>query len=87
VRACSIVLAALSSTLRIALAKIGEENVFHLSDDVFLSQRDVRELQFAKASIATGWGILCRDLGVEPEEISQVLLGGSFGSTSALQAQ
>ena len=60
--------------------KLGEENVFYLSDDVFLSQRDVRELQFAKASIATGWNILCRDLGVEPEEIAQVLLGGSFGS-------
>ena len=40
----------------------------------------MRELQFAKASIATGWKILCRDLGIEPEEISQVLLGGSFGS-------
>jgi uncharacterized 2Fe-2S/4Fe-4S cluster protein (DUF4445 family) len=62
------------------LGKIGEETVFHLTDDVFLSQRDVRELQFAKASIATGWTILCRELGVEPEEISQVLLGGSFGS-------
>ena len=62
------------------LGKIGEENVFYLSDDVFLSQRDVRELQFAKASIATGWALLCRDLGVGPEEISQVLLGGSFGS-------
>jgi len=60
--------------------KIGEENVFYLSDEVYLSQRDVRELQFAKASIATGWSILCRDLGVEPQEISQVLLGGSFGS-------
>ena len=60
--------------------KIGEENVFYLSDDVFLSQRDVLELQFAKASIATGWNLLCRDLGVEPGEISQVLLGGSFGS-------
>jgi uncharacterized 2Fe-2S/4Fe-4S cluster protein (DUF4445 family) len=60
--------------------KVGEENVFYLSDEVYLSQRDVRELQFAKASIATGWNLLCRDLGVEPEEISQVLLGGSFGS-------
>ena len=40
----------------------------------------MRELQFAKASIATGWEILCRDLGIEPEEIAQVLLGGSFGS-------
>jgi uncharacterized 2Fe-2S/4Fe-4S cluster protein (DUF4445 family) len=46
---------------------------------VFLSQRDVRELQFAKASIATGWHILVRELGVEPEDISQVLLAGSFG--------
>jgi uncharacterized 2Fe-2S/4Fe-4S cluster protein (DUF4445 family) len=62
------------------LGKIGEENVFYLAGDVFLSQRDVRELQFAKASIATGWTILCNDLGVDPAEISQVLLGGSFGS-------
>ena len=62
------------------LGKIGEENVFYLADDVFLSQRDVRELQFAKASIATGWTILCKDLGIDPSEISQVLLGGSFGS-------
>jgi uncharacterized 2Fe-2S/4Fe-4S cluster protein (DUF4445 family) len=62
------------------LGKIGEENVFYLHDDVFLSQRDVRELQFAKASIATGWQILCNEMGVDPTEISQVLLGGSFGS-------
>jgi uncharacterized 2Fe-2S/4Fe-4S cluster protein (DUF4445 family) len=61
-------------------AKIGEENVFYLSDEIYLSQRDVRELQFAKASIATGWTILCKELGIEPEEVSQVLLGGSFGS-------
>ncbi len=47
------------------LVKVGEERVFVLAwrgDDpansVYLSQRDVRELQFAKASIATGWNIL-----------------------------
>ncbi|HZQ16134.1 MAG TPA: ASKHA domain-containing protein [Gaiellaceae bacterium] len=62
------------------LGKIGEETVFNLAPGVFLTQRDVRELQFAKASIATGWTILCRELGVDPAEISQVLLGGSFGS-------
>jgi len=62
------------------LGKIGEENVFYLHDEIFLSQRDVRELQFAKASIATGWSILCNDMSVDPTEISQVLLGGSFGS-------
>jgi uncharacterized 2Fe-2S/4Fe-4S cluster protein (DUF4445 family) len=62
------------------LDKVGEETVFHLTEGVYLSQRDVRELQFAKASIATGWQILCRELGIEPSEIAQVLLGGSFGT-------
>jgi uncharacterized 2Fe-2S/4Fe-4S cluster protein (DUF4445 family) len=69
------------------LTKIGEERVFVLqwrgedpADSVFLSQRDVRELQFAKASIATGWEILLRELGVAPDEITQVLLAGSFGA-------
>jgi uncharacterized 2Fe-2S/4Fe-4S cluster protein (DUF4445 family) len=69
------------------LTKIGEERVFVLhwrgrdpAESVFLSQRDVRELQFAKASIATGWNILLRDLGVEAHDITQVLLAGSFGA-------
>jgi uncharacterized 2Fe-2S/4Fe-4S cluster protein (DUF4445 family) len=62
------------------LTKVGEERVFVLHDDVYLSQRDVRELQFAKASIATGWNILLGELGIEPDDIQQVLLGGSFGS-------
>ncbi len=62
------------------LDKLGEETVFHLAEGVYLSQRDVRELQFAKASIATGWQILCRELGIESTEIAQVLLGGSFGT-------
>ena len=62
------------------MTKIGEERVFMLADDVYLSQRDVRELQFAKASIATGWNILLREMGLEPEDISQVLLAGSFGA-------
>jgi uncharacterized 2Fe-2S/4Fe-4S cluster protein (DUF4445 family) len=69
------------------LTKVEQERVFVLhwrgddpADAVFLSQRDVRELQFAKASIATGWNILCKELGIDPSEISQVLLAGSFGS-------
>jgi len=48
--------------------------------DVFLSQRDVRELQFAKAAISTGWKLLLEEFGVEENEIQQVLLAGSFGT-------
>ena len=77
----------LSGPLAERLTKVGEERVFLLhsrgsdpAEGVFLSQRDVRELQFAKASIATGWNLLMRDLDIEPEDIQQVLLGGSFGA-------
>ena len=50
------------------------------SDAVFLSQRDVRELQFAKAAIATGWALLVEEFGIQEGDIQQVLLAGSFGS-------
>jgi uncharacterized 2Fe-2S/4Fe-4S cluster protein (DUF4445 family) len=47
---------------------------------VYLTQRDVRELQFAKAAISTGWRLLLEELGVQPSDVSQVLLAGSFGT-------
>jgi uncharacterized 2Fe-2S/4Fe-4S cluster protein (DUF4445 family) len=56
----------------------GEEG--DVENAVYLSQRDVRELQFAKASIATGWRILAEELGIDESDIQQVLLAGSFGS-------
>jgi uncharacterized 2Fe-2S/4Fe-4S cluster protein (DUF4445 family) len=62
------------------MTKIGEERVFMLADNVYLSQRDVRELQFAKASIATGWNILLHEMELTTDDISQVLLAGSFGA-------
>jgi uncharacterized 2Fe-2S/4Fe-4S cluster protein (DUF4445 family) len=71
------------------MAKIGEERVFILhrpapdtepAECVYLSQRDVRELQFAKAAISTGWTLLLEQLNLEHRDVQQVLLAGSFGS-------
>ena len=71
------------------LTKIGDERVFVLhrphpgadpADCVVLSQRDVRELQFAKAAISTGWSLLLDELDLEPRDIQQVLMAGSFGT-------
>ena len=65
----------------------GEERVFVLQrrrgrrpTSVVLTQRDVRELQFAKAAISTGWTLLLEELGLEHGDVQQVLLAGSFGS-------
>jgi uncharacterized 2Fe-2S/4Fe-4S cluster protein (DUF4445 family) len=68
------------------LTTIGQERVFVLvwrgaaEDSIYLSQRDVRELQFAKAAIATGWHILLEEAGLTQDDVKQVLLAGSFGS-------
>jgi uncharacterized 2Fe-2S/4Fe-4S cluster protein (DUF4445 family) len=81
--------AAIAPALADRLAKIGEERVFLLhrpapdtdpAECVYLSQRDVRELQFAKAAISTGWTLLLEQLGLGHRDVQQVLLAGSFGS-------
>jgi uncharacterized 2Fe-2S/4Fe-4S cluster protein (DUF4445 family) len=78
-----------SPALADRLTSIGQERVFVLhrerpdadpADSVVLSQRDVRELQFAKAAISTGWTLLMEELGLEHGDLQQVLLAGSFGS-------
>jgi len=71
------------------LTRLGEERVFVLhwhgepgdvANSIFLSQRDIRELQFAKAAIAAGWNVLLDEAGIAVAEVQQVLLAGSFGS-------
>jgi len=81
--------AAIAPGLAGRLTTLGAERVFVLhwlgepgdvARSVYLSQRDVRELQFAKAAIATGWNILLQEAGLAPGDVQQVLLAGSFGS-------
>ena len=47
---------------------------------ILLTQRDVRELQLAKGAIAAGVSILLKEIGVEPDDLGQVLLAGAFGN-------
>jgi uncharacterized 2Fe-2S/4Fe-4S cluster protein (DUF4445 family) len=47
---------------------------------VILSQKDIRQLQFAKGSIATGIQVLMKEMGVGPADLQEVLLAGAFGS-------
>ncbi|HEY2641167.1 MAG TPA: ASKHA domain-containing protein [Streptosporangiaceae bacterium] len=81
--------AAMMPGLASRLTMLGQERVFVLhwlgelgdvSSSIYLSQRDVRELQFAKAAIATGWRVLLEEAGLQPSDVQQVLLAGSFGS-------
>lgn len=51
-----------------------------LTADVWLTQKDIRELQLAKAAIRAGIELLLRQYHAEPQDVRQVYLAGAFGS-------
>ncbi|MBZ2174798.1 ASKHA domain-containing protein [Schnuerera sp. xch1] len=53
---------------------------YYISDKVYLSQKDIRELQLAKSAIAAGIDILCKKSGADYKDIDKVLIAGAFGN-------
>lgn len=47
---------------------------------VYITQKDIGEIQLAKAAMAAGIRILCMHMGVHPDEIKKVLIAGAFGN-------
>ena len=70
--------------------RLGEDpvNQFFLTErglspgdrSVFITQKDIRELQLAKGAMLAGIRILLDFLGLKPEDIYEVLLAGAFGN-------
>lgn len=62
----------------------GRVNAFVLYEDdehaLTLSQKDIREVQLAKAAVAAGMKLLMKELEITPGDLSRVMLAGAFGS-------
>jgi uncharacterized 2Fe-2S/4Fe-4S cluster protein (DUF4445 family) len=56
------------------------DNELPLAGKVVLTQKDIQEIQLAKAAIATGIQLLLRKLGLESDALDRVYLAGGFGS-------
>lgn len=73
--------------LRKRLGNTGQGNYFFLSsaaeagsEPIVLTQKDIRELQLAKAAVRAGIQVLLNEANLTYEEIDDVLLAGAFGS-------
>ena len=53
--------------------------VFRLAGPVYLSQKDVRQVQLAKAAIRAGIDLMLRANNLEAAKVDRVLIAGSFG--------
>jgi uncharacterized 2Fe-2S/4Fe-4S cluster protein (DUF4445 family) len=69
-----------SLAMRITEGDRGREFVFSKRPPVTLRQGDVREVQLGKAAMCAGIRVLLGTVGIAPQEISEVLIAGGFGS-------
>ncbi|MFA6308204.1 MAG: ASKHA domain-containing protein [Clostridia bacterium] len=78
-------LSKINEGLRERLIKVDGQNAFRIvtSDkkiDIVITQKDVRELQNAKAAIAAGIKILAKSADIPLKMISNIYLAGGFGN-------
>jgi uncharacterized 2Fe-2S/4Fe-4S cluster protein (DUF4445 family) len=61
--------------------RMNDGKVFHLEGtEVSLTQKDVRQVQLAKAAIYAGIHLLAQSYGIPLQKIEEVLIAGAFGT-------
>lgn len=61
------------------LLKKDGKTVFQVAGEVYLSQKDIRQVQLAKGAIRAGIEALLARSGVLPQDVDRVYIAGSFG--------
>lgn len=56
------------------------DRAFYLTENICLTQNDIRQVQLAKGAIAAGIELMAKRFGIGLTEIDEVLLAGAFGS-------
>lgn len=61
------------------LAEHLRDGRFYLTEDIYLSQGDIRQFQLAKSAIAAGLVTLLAENGVQPSEVETLYIAGGLG--------
>ena len=67
---------------RIQKAYYGDEKnrIYAVTDQISLTQEDIREVQMAKGAIAAGIELMMEELEITYEQVDRVILCGAFGT-------
>jgi uncharacterized 2Fe-2S/4Fe-4S cluster protein (DUF4445 family) len=71
--ACGLAIGAIQPNGRIA-------QPIRLTDDLQLTQQDIRQVQLAKGAIAGGFRVLLRRIGASADDVTALYLAGAFGN-------
>jgi len=56
------------------------ETAYYITEDIYISQKDIREIQLAKSAVAAGAEVLIHEAGIDFIDIENVYLSGGFGT-------
>ncbi|MDO5707216.1 MAG: ASKHA domain-containing protein [Andreesenia angusta] len=56
-----------------------KDKKFYITDEIYISQKDIRQVQLAKGAIAAGIKILLNEYGKNINSIENIIIAGSFG--------
>lgn len=68
------------------IVRHNDQPAFLIAPSVLLTQKDIREVQLAKAAVRAGVETLCVLAGLEATQVDVVYLAGGFGSRLALRS-
>ena len=69
-----------SENLAKRIFKFEGMKAFKITDNICITQKDVREIQNAKAAIAAGISTLIKKYHIEPAKVKKIYLAGGFGN-------
>ncbi|GAA0737136.1 ASKHA domain-containing protein [Clostridium oceanicum] len=56
-----------------------KDKKFYITDKVYISQNDIRQMQLAKGAISSGITMLLKEIGASIEDIEEAVIAGAFG--------
>jgi uncharacterized 2Fe-2S/4Fe-4S cluster protein (DUF4445 family) len=69
----------ISQQLQARLVNYDGKLAFKVAEDVYLTQKDVRQVQLAKGAVRAGIEFLLRNKKIEASDLDRVFIAGSFG--------
>ncbi len=52
---------------------------FYITEEIYVSQKDIRQIQLAKGAISAGIIMILKELNIKIEDIDEVVIAGAFG--------
>lgn len=56
-----------------------KDKKFYLTEKIYISQKDIRQVQLAKGAISSGIIMLLKQIGIDIKDIEEVVVAGAFG--------